>query len=79
MTACERRKVLPRFSAAERRKSLATAEGRGFNFKEAISRGSGERFFRRSAADRSLQPKPRPSAVAKLLRRSAAQEAKCQV
>src|SRR5580765_4391737 len=36
--------------AAERRKSLATAEGRGSRYRERISRGSGERFFRRSAA-----------------------------
>jgi hypothetical protein len=45
-----------RFSglAAERRKSLATAEGRGFEFQRRSSRGSGERFFRRSAPRRFL-------------------------
>jgi hypothetical protein len=32
---------------AERRKSLATAEGRGFEFRRRLSRDSGERFFRR--------------------------------
>jgi hypothetical protein len=42
--------------AAERRQSLATAEGRGFNSPRAVSRGSGERFFRRSAVHRSLYP-----------------------
>src|SRR5262249_21775628 len=35
------------FLAAERRKSLATAAGRGWVCKKATSRGSGERFFRR--------------------------------
>jgi len=35
-----------RFSAAKRRQTLATAEGRGLK-SHAFSRGSGERIFRR--------------------------------
>src|SRR6516162_9264899 len=42
------------FSATERRKSLATVEGRGLQLPESVSRGSGERLLRRSAARTSL-------------------------
>jgi hypothetical protein len=38
------------FLAAERRQSLATAFGRGTKFLPAMSRGSGERVFRRYRA-----------------------------
>jgi hypothetical protein len=51
-----------RSTAAERRKTLATAEGRGFAFRPNEPRG-GERIFRRSATrlisnflNTSLQP-----------------------
>jgi len=59
-------------SAAKRRKTIATANGRGFSFIESMSRVSGERIFRRSAAHPTLGLVPRPPAVATVLRRSAA-------
>jgi hypothetical protein len=42
--------LLPTERAAERRKIIATAEGRGLQVRGAQEPQGGERFFRRSAA-----------------------------
>jgi hypothetical protein len=69
MRANSRRRVKP---AAERRQSVATAEGRGIRLGSGHEPRSGGRFFRRSAALVWLKLQPRPSAVATVCRRSAA-------
>src|SRR5438046_5875985 len=58
-------------SAAERRQTVATAEGRGCRL-AAYEPRSGDRIFCRSAAHPGLTQSPRPSAVATVWRRSAA-------
>ena len=61
--------------AAERRQILATAEGRGCEDRCDISTVGAKdsvEIFRHSVADFSNDTLPRPSAVAKICRRSAA-------
>jgi hypothetical protein len=61
-----------RIPAAERRKSLATAEGRGAGVSSSRSRSAAKDSFAPAGAHTRRKLEPRPSAVARLLHRSAA-------
>jgi hypothetical protein len=59
-------------TAAERRKTIATAEGRGKSVLNRLSRGAAKDSVAALRLIDNNERNPRPSAVATLLRRSAA-------